>query len=163
MVCYSDQVLVIFGFFVIDIQCGVLLVICYQLNWVVLYIDCVLLLCDEKLWFVWNYLVGNGELGEQLVVVFYLINWLQLLFFKIFVIVMLNLVCELDLVKVIVEFDYVYLIFDGLVIVVQQCLVCVQGENGIWLVGVWGSYGFYEDGLKLVLWVCNGLGVWVLW
>jgi predicted NAD/FAD-binding protein len=33
-----------------------------------------------------------------------------------------------------------------------------QGENGIWLAGAWGSYGFHEDGLKSALRVAHAHG-----
>ena len=39
----------------------------------------------------------------------------------------------------------------------------MQGENGIWLAGAWGSYGFHEDGLKSALRVVNGMGIQAPW
>ena len=39
----------------------------------------------------------------------------------------------------------------------------MQGENGIWLAGAWGSFGFHEDGLKSALRVVNGMGVAAPW
>ena len=97
--------------------------------------------------------------GEQPVGVSYLINRLQPLPFKTPVVVTLNPAREPDPAKVIAEFDYAHPIFDGPAIAAQQRLAEVQGENGIWLAGAWGSYGFHEDGLKSALRVANGLGV----
>jgi predicted NAD/FAD-binding protein len=39
----------------------------------------------------------------------------------------------------------------------------VQGDNGIWLAGAWGSYGFHEDGFKSALRVVNGMGIKAPW
>ena len=77
--------------------------------------------------------------------------------------VTLNPAREPDPAKVIAEFDYAHPIFDGPAIAAQQMLAQVQGENGIWLAGAWGSYGFHEDGLKSALCVVNGLGVRAPW
>ena len=48
-------------------------------------------------------------------------------------------------------------------IAAQQRLASVQGDNGIWLAGAWGSYGFHEDGLKSALRVVNGMGIRAPW
>ena len=37
------------------------------------------------------------------------------------------------------------------------------GDNGIWLAGAWGSYGFHEDGLNSALRVVNGMGIGAPW
>jgi predicted NAD/FAD-binding protein len=118
---------------------------------------------DEKLWSAWNYFAGSGEPGEQPVAVSYLINRLQPLPFKTPVVVTLNPAREPDPAKVLAEFDYAHPIFDGPAIAAQQRLADVQGANGIWLAGAWGSYGFHEDGLKSALRVVNGLGVRAPW
>lgn len=163
MACHSDQALAILGFTATDNQRAVLAAIRYQPNRAVLHTDRALLPRDEKLWSAWNYSAGSGEPGEQPVGVSYLINKLQPLPFKTPVVVTLNPAHEPDPAKVIAEFDYAHPIFDGPAIAAQQRLAHVQGENGIWLAGAWGSYGFHEDGLKSALRVCNGLGVRAPW
>jgi predicted NAD/FAD-binding protein len=163
MACHSDQSLKILGFSASDAQREVLSAIRYQPNRAVLHTDPALLPRDEKLWSAWNYFAGSGEPGEQPVGVSYLINKLQPLPFKAPVVVTLNPAREPDPAKVIAEFDYAHPIFDGPAIAAQQKLAEVQGENGIWLAGAWGSYGFHEDGLKSALRVVNGMGVNAPW
>ena len=163
MACHSDQTLNILGFTASDAQVDVLSAIRYQPNRAVLHTDAALLPRDEKLWSAWNYFAGSGEPGAQPVAVSYLINKLQPLPFKTPVVVTLNPAREPDPAKIIAEFDYAHPIFDGPAIVAQQRLANVQGENGIWLAGAWGSYGFHEDGLKSALRVANGLGVLAPW
>ena len=144
-------------------QRDVLSAIRYQPNRAVLHSDRALLPRDEKLWSAWNYFAGSGEPGEQPVGVSYLINKLQPLPFTTPVVVTLNPAREPDPAKVIAEFDYAHPIFDVPAIAAQQKLAGVQGENGIWLAGAWGSFGFHEDGLKSALRVVNGLGVRAPW
>ena len=163
MACHSDQSLAILGFTASDGQREVLSVIRYQPNRAVLHTDPALLPRDEKLWSAWNYFAGQGDPGQQPVGVSYLINKLQPLPFKTPVIVTLNPAREPDPAKVLAEFDYAHPIFDGPAIAAQQKLAEVQGENGIWLAGAWGSYGFHEDGLKSALRVVNGLGIKAPW
>ncbi len=163
MACHSDQALAILGCTASLAQRDVLSAIRYQPNRAVLHTDRALLPRDEKLWSAWNYFAGSGEPGEQPVGVSYLINKLQPLPFKTPVVVTLNPAREPDPAKVIAEFDYAHPIFDGPAIAAQQKLAGVQGENGIWLAGAWGSYGFHEDGLKSALRVVNGLGVRAPW
>lgn len=163
MACHSDQSLAILGFTASDGQRDVLAAIRYQPNRAVLHTDPALLPRDEKLWSAWNYFAGQGDPGEQPVGVSYLINKLQPLPFKTPVVVTLNPAREPDPAKVLAEFDYAHPIFDGPAIAAQQKLADVQGENGIWLAGAWGSYGFHEDGLKSALRVVNGLGVKAPW
>ncbi len=163
MACHSDQSLAILGFTASDGQREVLSAIRYQPNRAVLHTDPALLPRDEKLWSAWNYFAGQGDPGEQPVGVSYLINKLQPLPFKTPVVVTLNPAREPDPAKVLAEFDYAHPIFDGPAIAAQQKLAEVQGENGIWLAGAWGSYGFHEDGLKSALRVVNGLGVKAPW
>ena len=163
MACHSDQSLAILGSAASDGQRGVLASVRYQPNRALLHTDRALLPRDEKLWSAWNYFAGTGEPGHQPVGVSYLINKLQPLPFKTPVVVTLNPVREPDPAKVIAEFDYAHPIFDGPAIAAQQRLASVQGENGIWLAGAWGSYGFHEDGLKSALRVANGLGVMAPW
>lgn len=163
MACHSDQSLAILGFTASDGQREVLSAIRYQPNRAVLHSDPALLPRDEKLWSAWNYFAGQGDPGEQPVGVSYLINKLQPLPFKTPVVVTLNPVREPDPARVLAEFDYAHPIFDGPAIAAQQKLAEVQGENGIWLAGAWGSYGFHEDGLKSALRVVNGLGVKAPW
>jgi predicted NAD/FAD-binding protein len=163
MACHSDQSLKILGFTASDTQREILSAIRYQPNRAVLHTDSALLPRDEKLWSAWNYFAGSGEPGEQPVGVSYLINKLQPLPFKTPVVVTLNPAREPDPAKVIAEFDYAHPIFDGSAIAAQQKLAEVQGENGIWLAGAWGSYGFHEDGLKSALRVVNGMGVNAPW
>lgn len=163
MACHSDQALAILGDTATDAQRTVLSAIRYQANRAVLHTDAALLPRDEKLWSAWNYFAGSGEPGAQPVAVSYLINKLQPLPFKTPVVVTLNPAREPDPAKIIAEFDYAHPIFDGPAIVAQQRLANVQGENGIWLAGAWGSYGFHEDGLKSALRVANGLGVLAPW
>ncbi|MGB5208743.1 MAG: NAD/FAD-binding protein, partial [Azonexus sp.] len=79
------------------------------------------------------------------------------------VVVTLNPAREPDPATVIAEFDYAHPIFDGPAIAAQQDLAEVQGENGIWLAGAWGSYGFHEDGLKSALRVANAMGIHAPW
>lgn len=163
MACHSDQALAILGFSASDAQRAILSAIRYQPNRAVLHTDRALLPRDEKLWSAWNYFAGSGEPGEQPVGVSYLINKLQPLPFKTPVVVTLNPAREPDPAKIIAEFDYAHPIFDGPAIAAQQKLASVQGENGIWLAGAWGSYGFHEDGLKSALRVVNGLGIQAPW
>jgi len=163
MACHSDQALAILGFSATDAQREVLAAIRYQPNRAVLHTDRALLPRDEKLWSAWNYFAGRGEPGEQPVGVSYLINKLQPLPFKTPVVVTLNPAREPNPARVIAEFDYAHPIFDRPAIAAQQKLAPVQGENGIWLAGAWGSYGFHEDGLKSALRVANGLGIQAPW
>ena len=163
MACHSDQSLAILGFMASDGQRDVLSAIRYQPNRAVLHTDPGLLPRDEKLWSAWNYFAGQGDPGEQPVGVSYLINKLQPLPFKTPVIVTLNPAREPDPATVLAEFDYAHPIFDGPAIAAQQKLAEVQGENGIWLAGAWGRYGFHEDGLKSALRVVNGLGIKAPW
>lgn len=163
LACHSDQALAIAGGTVSGAQREVLAAIRYQPNRAVLHTDRALLPRDEKLWSAWNYFAGSGEIGDQAVGVSYLINRLQPLPFAAPVVVTLNPAREPDPVRVIAEFDYDHPIFDGPAIAAQQRLAAVQGENGIWLAGAWGSYGFHEDGLKSALRVANGLGVLAPW
>jgi predicted NAD/FAD-binding protein len=163
MACHSDQSLAILGFTASDGQREVLSAIRYQPNRAVLHTDPALLPRDQKLWSAWNYFAGQGDPGEQPVGVSYLINKLQPLPFKTPVVVTLNPAREPDPAKVLAEFDYAHPIFDGPAIAAQQKLAAVQGENGIWLAGAWGRYGFHEDGLKSALRVVNGLGIKAPW
>lgn len=163
MACHSDQALKILGFTASDGQRDVLAAIRYQPNRAVLHTDRALLPRDERLWSAWNYAAGSGEPGAQPVAVSYLINRLQPLPFATPVVVTLNPEREPDPASIIAEFDYAHPIFDGPAIAAQQRLASVQGENGIWLCGAWGSYGFHEDGLKSALRVVNALGVAAPW
>lgn len=163
MACHSDQALAILGATASQRQREVLSAIRYQPNRAVLHTDPALLPRDEKLWSAWNYFAGKGDPGDQPVGVSYLINKLQPLPFKTPVVVTLNPAREPDPAKVLAEFDYAHPIFDGPAIAAQQKLPEVQGDNGIWLAGAWGSYGFHEDGLKSALRVVNDLGVRAPW
>ncbi|NTV70577.1 MAG: NAD(P)-binding protein [Azonexaceae bacterium] len=163
MACHSDQSQAILGFTATDGQREVLSAVRYQPNRAILHTDRALLPRDEKLWSAWNYFAGSGEPGEQPVGVSYLINKLQPLPFETPVVVTLNPAREPDPATVLAEFDYAHPIFDAPAIAAQQRLADVQGENGIWLAGAWGSYGFHEDGLKSALRVVNGLGVLAPW
>jgi predicted NAD/FAD-binding protein len=163
MACHSDQSLSILGYTASDGQREVLSAIRYQPNRAVLHTDPALLPRDEKLWSAWNYFAGQGDPGAQPVGVSYLINKLQPLPFKTPVVVTLNPAREPDPHRVLAEFDYAHPIFDGPAIAAQQQLADVQGENGIWLAGAWGSYGFHEDGLKSALRVVNGMGIKAPW
>lgn len=163
MACHSDQAQAILGMTASDGQREVLSAIRYQPNRAVLHTDPALLPRDEKLWSAWNYFAGQGAAGEQPVGVSYLINKLQPLPFKTPVVVTLNPAREPNPAKVLAEFDYAHPIFDGPAIAAQQKLANVQGENGIWLAGAWGGYGFHEDGLKSALRVANALGVQAPW
>jgi len=161
--CHSDQALAILGVTASVAQRDILSAIRYQPNRAVLHTDRALLPRDEKLWSAWNYFAGGGEPGDQPVGVSYLINKLQPLPFASPVVVTLNPAREPDPAKVLAEFDYAHPIFDGPAIAAQHKLADVQGENGIWLAGAWGSYGFHEDGLKSALRVVNALGVRAPW
>jgi predicted NAD/FAD-binding protein len=163
MACHSDQALAILGFSATDGQREVLSAIRYQPNRALLHTDPALLPRDRKLWSAWNYFAGSGEPGEQPVGVSYLINKLQPLPFETPVVVTLNPAREPDPARVLAEFEYAHPIFDGPAIAAQQRLASVQGENGIWLAGAWGSYGFHEDGLKSALRVVNGMGIRAPW
>ncbi len=163
MACHSDQALAILGATASMGQREVLAAVRYEPNRAVLHTDRALLPRNEKLWSAWNYFAGSGQPGEQPVGVSYLINRLQPLPFKTPVVVTLNPAREPEAGKVIAEFDYAHPIFDAAAIAAQGKLPQVQGENGIWLAGAWGSYGFHEDGLKSALRVANGLGVQAPW
>jgi predicted NAD/FAD-binding protein len=163
MACHSDQAQAILGFTASDGQRAVLSAVRYQANRAVLHSDPALLPRDRKLWSAWNYFAGSGEPGAQPVGVSYLINKLQPLPFTTPVVVTLNPAREPDPARVIAEFDYAHPIFDAAAIAAQSRLADVQGENGIWLAGAWGSYGFHEDGLKSALRVANALGAHAPW
>ncbi len=164
MACHSDQSLAILGSSASDAQRDVLSAIRYQPNRAVLHTDRALLPRDEKLWSAWNYFSAAVDSeGERPVGVSYLINKLQPLPFKTPVVVTLNPAREPDPQKIIAQFDYAHPIFDGAAIAAQQQLAAIQGENGIWLAGAWGSYGFHEDGLKSALRVVNGMGLHAPW
>ena len=163
MACHSDQSLAILGATASAAQTELLAKVRYQANRALLHTDSRLLPRDSRLWSAWNYFAGRGEPGAQAVGVSYLINRLQPLPFKTPVVVTLNPAIEPDPAKVIAEFDYAHPIFDGPAIAAQQHLAAAQGQNGIWLAGAWGGYGFHEDGLKSALQVANGLGVRAPW
>ena len=171
LACHSDQSLGILGTTATDAQREVLSAIRYQPNRAVLHTDPALLPRDRKLWSAWNYFSGPADksgapgvdANEQPVGVSYLINTLQALPFKTPVVVTLNPPREPDPAKVIASFEYAHPIFDGPAIAAQHKLAQIQGKNGIWLAGAWGSYGFHEDGLKSALRVVNGLGVQAPW
>jgi len=163
LACHSDQSLRLLGDAATLQQSTVLGAIGYQPNRAVLHTDPRLLPRDEKLWSAWNYLAGEGNPGEQPVSVSYLLNRLQPLPFQQSVVVTLNPIREPRAEHVIAEFDYAHPVFDGPAIVAQQALSAVQGQNGIWLAGAWGGYGFHEDGLKSALAVANALGVKAPW
>ncbi len=163
MACHSDQSLAILGYTASDAQREVLAAIRYQPNRAILHTDPALLPRQRSLWSAWNYFAGEGAPGEQPVGVSYLINKLQPLPFSTPVVVTLNPVSEPAPDKVLAEFDYAHPVFDAAAIAAQERLPEVQGENGIWLAGAWGSYGFHEDGLKSALRVANALGVQAPW
>lgn len=163
MACHSDQSLAILGYTASDAQREVLAAVRYQPNRAALHTDPALLPRKRSLWSAWNYFAGAGAPGEQPVGVSYLINKLQPLPFSTPVVVTLNPVHEPAPETVLAEFDYAHPVFDGPAIAAQQRLADVQGENGIWLAGAWGSYGFHEDGLKSALRVANALGVRAPW
>ncbi len=163
MACHSDQSLRILGMTASEGQRDVLSAVRYQTNRALLHTDTRLLPRNPKLWSAWNYFAGNGKPGTQPVGVSYLINKLQPLPFETPVMVTLNPAREPDAGKVLAEFEYDHPIFDSAAIAAQRRLSGVQGENGIWLAGAWGGYGFHEDGLVSALGVCNGLGVRAPW
>nr|WP_298398636.1 FAD-dependent oxidoreductase [uncultured Azonexus sp.] len=163
MACHSDQSLAILGYTASDAQREVLSAIRYQPNRAILHTDPALLPRQRSLWSAWNYFAGEGAPGEQPVGVSYLINKLQPLPFSTPVVVTLNPVSEPAPDKILAEFDYAHPVFDAAAIAAQERLPEVQGENGIWLAGAWGSYGFHEDGLKSALRVANALGVQAPW
>jgi predicted NAD/FAD-binding protein len=163
MACHSDQTLAILGPTATAAQRDVLAAIRYQANRALLHTDTRLLPRDPRLWSAWNYFSGRGDPGTRPVGVSYLINRLQPLPFKTPVVVTLNPAFEPDPAKVIAEFDYAHPIFDGPAIAAQQRLAAAQGQNGVWLAGAWGGYGFHEDGLNSALRVANGLGVRAPW
>ncbi|MFO1371820.1 MAG: FAD-dependent oxidoreductase [Candidatus Competibacteraceae bacterium] len=163
MACHSDQALAILGATASRGQREVLSAIRYQPNRAVLHTDRALLPRDPALWSAWNYFAGSGQPGQQPVGVSYLINRLQPLPFEMPVVVTLNPAREPDPTQVIAEFDYAHPILDGPAIAAQQRLADVQGENGVWLCGAWGGYGFHEDGLRSALRVANGLGIRAPW
>lgn len=165
MACHSDQALALLGATASDAQYEVLSAIRYQPNRAVLHTDPALLPRDRKLWSAWNYFAASGTAGdgERPVGVSYLINKLQPLPFAEPVVVTLNPAREPDPARVIAEYEYAHPIFDGPAIAAQDRLAGVQGDNGIWLAGAWGSYGFHEDGLKSALRVVNGMGVYAPW
>ncbi len=167
MACHSDQALAILGATASDAQYEVLSAIRYQPNRAVLHTDPALLPRHRKLWSAWNYFAASGAPGtadgERPVGVSYLINKLQPLPFAEPVVVTLNPAREPDPARVIAEFDYAHPVFDAPAIAAQYRLGGVQGHNGIWLAGAWGSYGFHEDGLKSALRVVNDMGVLAPW
>ena len=163
MACHSDQALKLLGEAATPEQQAVLAAVRYQPNRAVLHTDRRLLPRDERLWSAWNYFAGHGDPGAQPVGVSYLINRLQPLPFKAPVVVTLNPAEEPDPAKVLASFDYEHPIFDRAAIEAQQRLAQVQGDNGIWLAGAWGGYGFHEDGLNSALRVANAMGIQAPW
>ena len=163
MACHSDQALALLGDAASPAQQAVLSAVRYQPNRAVLHTDRRLLPRDERLWSAWNYFAGHGEPGAQPVGVSYLINRLQPLPFQTPVVVTLNPAEEPDPAKVLASFEYDHPIFDRPAIEAQKRLAQVQGDNGIWLAGAWGGYGFHEDGLNSALRVVNGMGVKAPW
>ena len=166
MACHSDQAMTILGAAASDAQYKVLSAIRYQPNRAVLHTDPALLPRDRKLWSAWNYFAAGGApgaAGERPVGVSYLINKLQPLPFNEPVVVTLNPAREPDPARVIAEYAYAHPVFDGPAIAAQQRLAAAQGDNGIWLAGAWGRYGFHEDGLRSALAVANDMGVAAPW
>ena len=163
MACHSDQSLKLLGDAATPAQQSLLAAVRYQPNRAVLHTDRQLLPRDERLWSAWNYFAGHGEPGSQPVGVSYLINRLQPLPFQTPVVVTLNPAEEPDPAKVLAEFEYDHPIFDKPAIDAQQRLASVQGDNGIWLAGAWGGYGFHEDGLNSALRVVNAMGIRAPW
>lgn len=163
MACHSNQSQKILGATATPAQQQVLAAVRYQPNRAVLHTDRNQLPRDQRLWSAWNYFAGHGEPGDQPVGVSYLINRLQPLPFKAPVVVTLNPVEEPDPAKVLASFEYDHPIFDGPAIEAQRRLAQVQGDNGIWLAGAWGGYGFHEDGLNSALRVVNAMGVLAPW
>ena len=163
MACHSDQAMALLGSSATPKQQSLLAAVRYQPNRAVLHTDRRLLPRDERLWSAWNYFAGHGEPGAQPVGVSYLINRLQPLPFQTPVVVTLNPAIEPDPSKVLAEFEYDHPIFDGPAIEAQKRLAQVQGDNGIWLAGAWGGYGFHEDGLNSALRVVNAMGILAPW
>jgi predicted NAD/FAD-binding protein len=170
LACHSDQSLAILGNAASAAQRELLAAIRYEPNRAVLHSDAALLPRDPKLWSAWNYFAGNaagdareGGTDERPVGVSYLINKLQPLPFSTPVVVTLNPAREPAAERVIAEFDYAHPVFDAHAIAAQDRLAALQGENGIWLAGAWGRYGFHEDGLRSALAVANALGVRAPW
>lgn len=170
LACHSDQSLAILGSAASAAQRELLSAIRYQSNRAVLHSDAALLPRDPKLWSAWNYFAGDSAGGarevaadERPVGVSYLINKLQPLPFSTPVVVTLNPAREPAAERVIAEFDYAHPVFDARAIAAQDGLAAVQGENGVWLAGAWGRYGFHEDGLRSALAVANALGVRAPW
>lgn len=163
MACHTDQSLQILGSTASAGQRHVLSAVRYQANHAVLHTDAALLPRNRKLWSAWNYFSGQGIPGQQPVGVSYLINRLQPLPFAEPVVVTLNPARAPEAGKVIAAFDYDHPVFDAAAIEAQRDLPAVQGQNGIWLAGAWGRYGFHEDGLMSALAVANRLGVRAPW
>ena len=170
LACHSDQSLAILGADASIAQRELLSAIRYQPNRAVLHSDAALLPRDPKLWSAWNYFAADkaagareGAADETPVGVSYLINKLQPLPFSTPVVVTLNPAREPAAERVIAEFSYAHPVFDAAAIAAQDRLAAVQGENGIWLAGAWGRYGFHEDGLRSALAVANALGVRAPW
>jgi uncharacterized protein len=163
MACHSDQALKLLGDAATPEQHNLLAAVRYQPNRAVLHTDRRLLPRDERMWSAWNYFAGHGEPGHQPVGVSYLINRLQPLPFKAPVVVTLNPAEEPDPAKVLATFEYDHPIFDRPAIEAQRRLAGVQGDNGIWLAGAWGGYGFHEDGLNSALRVANAMGILAPW
>lgn len=156
LVCYSDQVLVML--FDVDlIECVVFGVICYQFNEVVLYIDVWLLFMYCKVWVVWNVYVL--VLLMVLCMVSYCMNLLQGIDMFMLLVVMFNCSEVIDLVKVLCCLQYLYFVYDYVMVCVQGCWVEVQGWCWIWFVGVYWGWGFYEDGICSVCCVVDVLDV----
>ena len=166
LACHSDQSLAILGDAASTAQRALLSAIRYQSNRAVLHSDAALLPRDPKLWSAWNYFSGDARDGteaERPVGVSYLINKLQPLPFSTPVLVTLNPAREPAAERIIAEFDYAHPVFDARAIAAQDRLAAVQGQNGVWLAGAWGRYGFHEDGLRSALAVANALDVRAPW
>lgn len=130
----------------------------YQPNRAVLHTDVAVMPQRKRAWAAWNYERAADDGRESTrVCLHYWLNLLQPLPFAQDVMVSLNPVREIDLARIIGEYEYAHPVFDLAAIRAQQRLGELQGQQHSWFCGAWTGYGFHEDGLKSGLAVAAGL------
>lgn len=161
--CHTDQTLAILGEQVTELENEVLGNIRYAPNTAYLHTDIHQLPQTRSVWASWNYLSDSQQNLGKPVAVTYWLNRLQPLPFRTPLMVTLNPVTPIDSSKIIRQFEYSHPQMDAAALQAQQRLPELQGTQGCYFAGAWGSYGFHEDGLNSALRVAQQLGVSIPW
>lgn len=161
--CHTDQTLAILGQQATDLESQILGSIRYAPNHAYLHTDIRQLPQTRAIWASWNYLSHPQQDLTQPVAVTYWLNRLQPLPFRTPLMLTLNPVTAIDPSKIIQQFEYAHPQMDAAAIKAQQQLPQIQGTQGCYFAGAWGSYGFHEDGLNSALRVVQQLGVAIPW